>query len=211
MRKEISGDRSLFLFTQRYIFLFESSQLLEKLDEYLSEFDSLTDRIERFESKLIELSQEEVYKEKIGELRCFKGIDTTAAMVMHVEVSDFTRFPKANAFSAFLGLTPGEASSGDKANRTSITKQGNMLLRKTFIECAQALVKGNPGVKSKRVKARQQGQDVKVIDYADKAVYRLQKKYHKMILRGVNHNKAITAIARELACFVWGMETGNIS
>ena len=183
----------------------------EILDEYLSELESLTDRIERFESKLIEISQEEAYKEKIAEIRCFKGIDTKSAMIIHVEVSDFTRFPTANAFSAYVGLTPGDASSGDKSNRTSITKQGNVVVRKTLVECAQALVKGVIGTKGKRLKARQQGQDVKVIDYADKAVVRLQKKYHRLILRGINHNKAITAIARELACFVWGMETGNIN
>jgi hypothetical protein len=38
-------------------------------------------------------------------------------------------------------------------------------------------------------------QDVKVIDYADKAVERLQKKYHHMIYRNVNRNIVITAIA----------------
>ena len=52
------------------------------------------------------------------------------------------------------------------------------------------------------------GQDVKVIDYADKAVLRLQKKYRHMINNSKNKNKVITAIARELACFVWRMETG---
>lgn len=54
------------------------------------------------------------------------------------------------------------------------------------------------------------GQDVKVIAYADKAVIRLQKKFRSMIARGVNRNKAIVAVARELSCFVWGIETGNI-
>ena len=92
----------------------------------------------------------------------------------------------------------------------SITKQGNATVRNTLIECAQALVKGTIGVKSKAVKQRQKGQEAAVIEYADKAVERLQRKYRKMIKRGVNHNKAITAVARELACFVWGMETGKI-
>ena len=32
-----------------------------------------------------------------------------------------------------------------------------------------------------------------------------------MIFRGVKRNVAITAVARELACFVWGIETGHIS
>ena len=183
----------------------------EILNEYLSEYDSLIERIERFNQRLTEMSQKETYKEKVGELRCFKGIDTTAAMTMHVEVSDFDRFPNAKAFCAYLGLTPGENSSGDKNNHTNITKQGNSTVRATMVECAQALVKGHIGVKSKRVKARQVGQDVRVIDYADRAVTRLQKKFHKMINRGVPRNKAVTAVARELACFVWGMETGNIN
>ena len=43
------------------------------------------------------------------------------------------------------------------------------------------------------------------------AVERLQRKYRKLIHRGVNHNKAVVAAARELACFIWGMETGRIN
>lgn len=187
-----------------------SAMYREILNEYISHYESLTSKIERYQNKLAELSQEEPYKEKIGQLRCLKGIDTTAAMVLHVEISDFNRFPNANAFTSYCGLTPGDASSGDKANRTSITKQGNSTVRKTLVECAQAIVKGAIGVKSKRVKTRQLGQDVKVIDYADKAVLRLQKKYHHMIKSNKNRNVAITAIARDLACFIWGMETGNI-
>lgn len=187
------------------------SMYKEILDEYLSQLELLTEKIERFQHKLEELSQEDSYKEKIGELRCFKGIDTTAAMTLHVEVSDFNRFPNAKAFASFCGLTPSEDSSGDKNKRLSITKQGNSLVRTTLVESAQVMVRGVVGKKGKRVKSKQIGQDVKVIDYADKAVERLQRKYHRMILRGVNRNIAITAIARELACFVWGVETGHIA
>lgn len=72
------------------------------------------------------------------------------------------------------------------------------------------MVKGNIGVKGKGLKARQKEQKSEIILYADKAIERLQRRYYKMIYRGVNRNKAITAIAREFACFIWGMETGNI-
>lgn len=189
----------------------ECSEMIRTiLDEYLSELETLSEKIDRFAAKLEEISHREDYEEKISQLRCIKGIDTTAAMMLHVEISDFARFPTAAAFSAYCGLTPGENSSGDKSRRTSITKQGNTTVRSTLVECANALVKGTPGVKSKRIKARQKGNDVKVIDYADKATYRLQKKFHRLMYRGVNRNVAITAIARELACFVWGMETGRI-
>ena len=131
-------------------------------------------------------------------------------MTLHIEVSDFDRFPNAKAFASYCGLIPGDDSSGQKNKRLGITKQGNALIRKTLVECSRVLVRGAIGKKGKRLKSKQKGQDVKVIDYADRAVERLQKKYHRMVYRGVNTNIAITAIARELACFIWGMETGHI-
>ena len=188
-----------------------SDMYREILDEYLSQLEILSEKIERFKYRLEELSQKETYNEKIGQLRCIKGIDTTAAMTMHAETSDFDRFPTANAFASYCGLTPGEDSSGESYHRLGITKQGNSMIRTTMVEAAQVLVRGTIGKKGKKVKSKQKDQDVKVIDYADKAVIRLQKKYHRMIFRGVKRNVAITAVARELACFVWGIETGHIS
>lgn len=187
--------------------------LIEKeiLSEYLAQYDLLVDKIERFTSRIDELSHTERYEEKISKLRCFKGVDTLSAMTIQVETSDFNRFPNAKAYASFTGLTCGEQSSGDKRNTTSITKQGNSTLRTTLVECAQAIVKGSIyAPKSKRLKARQKGQSVEVIAYADKAAERLKKRYDRLIRRSMPHNKAIVAVARELACFIWGMETGNI-
>lgn len=173
-----------------------SPMLKEVLDERLLQYESLCDKIERYSEKLNELSHSESYEKPVSQLCCFKGIDTTATMTLHIEISDFNRFSSAKKFSSYVGLTPGEDSSGDKTKYLSITKQENMTVRSTLIECAQALVKGTIEKKSKAVKSRQKGQDG--------AVERLQRKYHKMIYRGVNRNKVITAAARELACFVWG-------
>jgi len=183
--------------------------LRETLDEYLSQYDQYTDRIERYERRMVELSKEERYAQPVAFLRAFKGIETQSAMIMQVEISDFTRFAKANTITSYLGLTPAEHSSGGKIQLGGISKQGNSLVRKTLIECARALVKGGT-VKSKALKARQKGLPTEVIDYADRAVERLRKRYFKMIRAGKASNKAITAIARELACFVWGMSTGRI-
>lgn len=184
----------------------------EILSEYLSQYDLLVDKIERFTNRIDEFYHTEHYEENVSKLRSFKGIDTTSAITIQVETSDFNRFPNAKAYASFTGLTCGEHSSGEKRNVTCITKQGNSTLRTTFVECAQAIVKGsiyNP--KSKRLKSRQKGQNVDVIAYADKAANRLMKKYNKLRDRNVPHNKAIVAVARELSCFVWGMETGNIN
>ena len=50
----------------------------------------------------------------------------------------------------------------------------------------------------------------RVISYADKASIRLRSKYYRLIRHGKKRNIAVTAIARELACFVCGMMTEHI-
>lgn len=52
---------------------------------------------------------------------------------------------------------------------------------------------------------------LEVIAYAGKANERLKKKYYRMIKHGKKKNVTVTAVAREVACFIWGMMTDNIS
>jgi transposase len=181
------------------------------LNEYLIHYHELTDKIDRLNIQLEDISHQERYHEPIAKLRCFKGIDTTTAMTIHVETSDFSRFPNAKAYAAYLGLTPSENSSGHKVSLGRITKQGNITIRTTLVESAQSLVRGDPNRKSKKLKARQTGQSGKVINYADQAVIRLHKRYERMLHAGKPRNVAIIAVARELACFIWGMENNKIS
>lgn len=147
-------------------------------------------------------------------MTCFLGVKTRTALSMLVEIGDFKRFEKASKFAGFLGMVPSENSSGDKVNRFSITKAGNSHLRRLLVEAAQSYTRGNIGHKSKelkQLKQRQQGCSADVIAYADRANERLRRRFYKMTLKnGINRNVATTAIARELACFIWGMATGNI-
>ena len=54
-----------------------------------------------------------------------------------------------------------------------------------------------------------QAQAPEIIAYADKASIRLQKRYYHLISAGKNRNVAITAVARELSSFIWGMMTNH--
>ena len=58
----------------------------------------------------------------VGALRCFQGIDTLTAMLILAELHDFRRFLSPRALRAYLGLVPGEASSGERHRRGRITK-----------------------------------------------------------------------------------------
>ena len=80
-----------------------------------------------------------------------------------------------------------------------------------MVEAAQSYTRGQTGHKSKALKERQYGNPADVIAYADKANERLRRKYYRMVLsQGKKSNVAKTAVARELACFMWGMMTGNL-
>lgn len=105
---------------------------------------------------------------------------------------------------------PGDHSSGDKQIYTGITKVGNSQLRRLLIESAHCYGRGSVSKKSKVLKQRQAGNSADAITYANRAVDRLKRKYYRIALRS-RHNIARTAVARELACFIWSMMTDNIT
>lgn len=65
------------------------------------------------------------------------------------------------------------------------------------------------GYKSKALRARQSGSSTETIAYADRASERLRRRYYNLIFSGKAANVAKTAVARELACFIWGMMTDH--
>ena len=87
---------------------------------------------------------------------------------------------------------------------------GNTHLRRLLTESTQCYSRGRIGFKSKALKARQEGNTPETIAYADKANERLKRKFYHMVLKNnKKRNIAISAVARELSCFVWGLMTGH--
>ena len=184
----------------------------EILEEYLLTYNSLVDKLERLDKRIEELASDEVYTESVHKLSCFLGIKTQSALSVVTETGDFKRFGNAQQYASYLGLVPGEDSSGDDQNRLKITKAGNRHLRMLLVEAAQSYGRGQIGYKSKELKKRQEGNPPEVIAYADKANERLRRRYYRMVLsQNKRSNVAKVAIARELACFIWGIMTGNIA
>ena len=183
----------------------------EVLDEYLLTYQNLADKLERMDKRIEQFAELPAYQEKVKKLTCLIGVKTHTAMATIVETGDFNRFESADRYSAFLGLVPTERSSGDGQNLFGITKAGNSHIRKLLIESAQCYSRGAVGYKSKVLKLRQNGNPPKVIAYADKANERLRRRYYHMTQHGKKYNVAKTAIARELACFIWGMMTEHMN
>lgn len=182
----------------------------ETLNEYMATYDELTAKIDRYDKRIQEIAAQSEYQEKVKKLECFLGIKTHTALSLIVETGDFIRFRKGNIYAAYLGLAPGEHSSAESGGRLGITKAGNSHLRRLLIEAAGGICKGQIGKKSKELISRQKGNSADVIAYADKANVRLRSKYYRLTRHGKKRNVAVAAVARELACFVWGMMTDNI-
>ena len=212
--KQDTGSKSLW--TENHLKWLRGLDLtlLEKetLQEYLITYDYLTDKLERLDARIEELARNERYGERVRRLGCFIGIKPHTALSLLVEVGDFRRFEKAPNFAGFLGLVPGEDSSGGGRNRLAITKAGNSHLRRLLVESSQSYSRGTIGFKSKELKKRQEGNPPEVVAYADRANERLRRRYYRMTLKnGTKRNVAIVAVARELACFIWGMMTDEIA
>jgi hypothetical protein len=141
------------------------------------------------------------YREPVGWLRCFRGIDTLTAMLMLAELHDFRRFAAAPALMAYLGLVPGENSSGEKHRRGRITRTGNALVRRLLVEVAWHY-QHRPGI-GVALARRRTGQPARVIAIADKAQQRLSGRFRKLAAEHKPAPKIAVAIARELAGFVW--------
>lgn len=181
----------------------------EIINEYLATYELHKNKIDAFDVRIKDFASGERYAEKVNKLLCIKGIKTNTAMSFISEVGDFKRFRTAEQFAGYIGLVPGEQSSGDKVRRTGITKSGNIHLRKVAVECCNSYRRGNVGQKSVELKKRQKNATSEVINYADKASTRCQRKYYRMVNKGKNSNIAVTAVAREFCCFIWGMMTSN--
>src|SRR5262249_52580644 len=67
------------------------------------------------------------------------GPITASAVVATVD--DITRFPSAHQFEAFLGLVPGERSSGEKRRIGRITKAGNSRVRYLLVEAGWRILR----------------------------------------------------------------------
>lgn len=171
------------------------------VDDYQLAIDHTEARLLELDARLAEMAEREPYREPVGWLRCFRGIDTLTAMLILAELHDFRRFASAPALMAYLGLVPGEDSSGEKHRRGRITRTGNALVRRLLVETAWHYQhRPSVGVALMR---RRKGQPGRVIAIADKAQQRLCRRFRKLAAEHKPAPKIAVAIARELAGFLW--------
>jgi transposase len=178
-------------------------------EEYRSQILAMEARLKRLDQQVEEAAESPRYQTAVSKLRAFKGIDYIIALAVVCEIGDFQRFGSAKAFMAYLGFVPSENSSGPKRHQGGITKAGNGHLRKLLIEGAWHYTRNARS--GKRLERRRRDCPPDVVAIADQALFRLHKKYVRLLFKGKHKNTAVTAVARELAGFIWAVQVSHVA
>jgi len=104
--------------------------------EYVHSISESTARIERLEQAMRDALPDWGAMPLVQALQAMRGMQLIAAMTLVAELQDFVRFESPRQLMAFVGLVPGEYSSGAKRRQGSITKAGNSAARRMFVEVA---------------------------------------------------------------------------
>jgi transposase len=171
-------------------------------DDYWAVVRSARERVRRLEAALLACAGEGPHAALLAALTAMRGIGFLTAVTIVAEAGDLRRFATARQFMAYVGLVPSEYSSGGSHRRGSITKTGNRLLRHVLGQAAHN-ARFVPRV-SYALKARQARVPRAVVELDRRAQVRLNTRYRHLAGR-IGVNKAVTAVARELAGFVWAL------
>lgn len=171
--------------------------------EYLRAVSEHQERLIRLEHELADQLTQWSMQPIVAALQTLRGVQWTVAATTVAELGDLTRFDQPRQLMAYLGLTPSEYSSGDQRRQGGITKTGNRHARRVLIEAAWGY--RYPAKISPSIRKRQEGIPQPIQDIAWKAQVRLCKRFRRMVAHGKHPNVAVTAVARELAAFMWAI------
>jgi transposase len=161
-------------------------------------------RLERYEKQIAAVVESWRWQPVVAALMSLRGVAWLTGATLVAELGDLHRFASAPQLMSYLGLCPGEHTSGTTRQQGGITKLGNGIARKAMIEAAWNNSRA-PRL-SRTVLARQEGLPKAVIEAAWAAQTRLHQRYQH--LTGVGRKKsqvAAAALGRELAGFVWAI------
>src|ERR1700750_2806356 len=139
----------------------------------------------------------------VQNLCALRGLDMIASAGLAAAIGDPSRFATAPDFMAYLGTVPSEHTSGPKRRIGAITKAGDVHARTLLIEAAHSY--RLPARVGRHKVAGVGAVPETVCEITWKGQNRLCQRYRSMMARGKPKQVVVTAIARELAGFVWSI------
>jgi len=112
----------------------------ESFRRLLTLYEQLGALVKAQTALLKELAESERYQSQVAILISVPGIGLLTAMEILLELGDIRRFANGRKLAAYVGLTPGQYSSGEKVRLGSISKAGQPQLRASLIEASWVLI-----------------------------------------------------------------------
>jgi len=154
------------------------------LGEAVSSLEALADQMGQTADELSSLAencQPPSPEEKL--IRSIPGFAATLSAIVSSEVGDFTRFPSATQFKAYVGIDPKVMQSGDSLRNGKITKRGNVHLRSAFYLAAQVARCHDPELKAFYQKKKGERKPTRVAICA--VARKLCERVYAVVTRGV--------------------------
>ncbi|KIL35080.1 transposase [Cohnella kolymensis] len=171
--------------------------------EYRQSIFETKERIKRYEQEMEQQAVTSTQAPLIQAFQALRGVTLVTAATLSTEVASISRFGYSTSFMSYCGLVPSEYSSGDSRWQGRITKAGNAHLRRVLVEAAWSY-RYSPAIRRKMAE-RMTGLPAEIQAVAWTAQNRLHRKYKSMMYKGKHKGCIVTAIARELAGFVWAI------
>ena len=184
---------------------FDDPALAATFGHYRATLTAREAAVDAIDADLVRWFTRAPFADPVARLAAYRGITELGALTLASEVCDWRRFPTVAMFMGFCGLVPTEHSSGQRTSRGGITHAGTTHLRTQLVESAWAY-KARPA-SGATLKKRQDGLDPEVVARAWAAQLRLCGKFRRLDERKTNRKTVVTAVARELAGFVWAEMT----
>ncbi len=173
------------------------------LREYQQAIEDAEARLERLNQQVADVASTWSMAPVVEAYQALRGVAFLTAVTFVAEIGDVRRFENPRQLMAYLGLVPCESSTGERVRRGSITKAGNSRVRRVLIEGAWTY--RFPARTSRLLQERQEGLPKTVRAIAWKAQVRLCARYRRLVMAGKRQTVVATAIAREMAAFLWAI------
>jgi transposase len=172
-------------------------------EEYVDAIKQAQQRVSGLEDVMLKAMSSWSLAPVAEALMALRGVKLITAMTVMAELGDITRFDSPRQLMAYLGLVPSEHSSGKSKRRGGITKTGNGHVRRVLTESAWCYRFQARKTAHLQRRAEKTSDEVQAIAW--KAQKRLCGRYQHLLERGKLKVQVCTAIARELAGFIWAI------
>ena len=161
-------------------------------------------RRQRLDEQIAALAADSEFTPVTRRLCCLRGVSELTGFALAVEIGDWDRFTGAS-IGAYLGLVPGEHSSGESRHQLGITKTGNSHVRRLLVEAAWHHQPRYCMGATMRARWAQAPAAAQARGHAGNQ--RLHDRWTQLATRRKKHTVACVAIARELAGWCWSLAT----